>query len=559
MDKNFIMVKYAMVRFFAKCYKKFMIGDGFPFSFCLNAMQSGKMFLSCQVFCIEWQGFTGYTCIILKYKEKLPVKKHHTFERRKTKALLASALAAASVCTLVSCADPSEIPELPTTTLESTYQTETTAFSRSESSQTTTFEASDAVEPETISQTESGTSFETTAESTAASETTTEQTTSAPIIRTERAEERITISYDTEYTYSDSYDQGTMILMQEGKNGVLLRVTTVTFEDDVMVDTAVTETIIQDAVKQIYAVGTRNIITYEDVQEIERVIPFETEIRKDDSRYDDEKTIIQKGVDGYTEVTYRLTYQNGGMISREEIAREVIAPVHEIISVGTKPAWTEKTVTERENSVPYQTEYIYDDTLAEGKRIVKTAGENGYTACVYTMKYYRGEFSSRELVKSTVYEPRTEVVIIGTKKEEAFGLPFYAGRGYTLTQDFGGSHYAMDFGVWYGDPILSIGEGTVIYAYDEGDFPKTDLNWTYGTFVVIEHENGMRSLYAHLKSRTVRKGQQVSKGQVIGYSGNTGRVNPMPTPSNPLAGTHLHFEIRVNNVKVDPKDYIPDF
>lgn len=119
----------------------------------------------------------------------------------------------------------------------------------------------------------------------------------------------------------------------------------------------------------------------------------------------------------------------------------------------------------------------------------------------------------------------------------------------------------MDFGVWYGDPILAVKSGTVIYAYDEGDFPKTDANWTYGTFVVIEHENGVRSLYAHLKSRTVKAGQKVTGGQVIGYSGNTGRVNPAPTASNPLAGTHLHFEIRVKRngsyVKVDPKNYIP--
>ncbi len=563
MDKNFIMVKNAMIRFFEKIHGKFSIDDGFAFSFCEETMQGGKMFLSCQVFGIEWQGFTGYTCIILKYKENLPVKKHHTFERRKTKILLASALAAASVCTLASCADNSELPELPTTTLASTYQTESTDTSHTEALQTTGFEVSEPVET-TISESTAESAMTETTVATTASESTaqtdmTEQTTAMPEARTETAEERITISYDTEYTYSDAYDKGTMILMQKGENGVLLRITVTSFEDDIATDVSVTEIVIQAAVKQIYVVGTRNIITYEEVQEIEEIVPFETETRQDDSRYDDEETVLTVGMNGYTEVTYRITYQNGIMISQEEIARETIAPIAEVRSVGTKPAWTEKTVTERESSVPYETEYIYDSTLAEGTRIVKTAGENGYTACVYSMKYYRGELFSRELVKSTVYEPQTEVVVIGTKKEETFGLPFYAGKGYTLTQDYSSSHRALDFGVWYGDPILSIGAGTVIYAYDEGDFSQDDLNWTYGTFVVIEHENGIRSVYAHLKSRTVRAGQTVTKGQVIGYSGNTGRVSPMPTTSNPLAGTHLHFEIRVNGVKVDPKDYIPDF
>jgi murein DD-endopeptidase MepM/ murein hydrolase activator NlpD len=78
--------------------------------------------------------------------------------------------------------------------------------------------------------------------------------------------------------------------------------------------------------------------------------------------------------------------------------------------------------------------------------------------------------------------------------------------------------------------------------------------------VVIEHEDGVRSYYAHLKSRTVSVGQRVSGGQTIGYSGNTGRVNPPVTASNPYAGTHLHFEIRVKRngayVKVDPTKYI---
>ena len=152
------------------------------------------------------------------------------------------------------------------------------------------------------------------------------------------------------------------------------------------------------------------------------------------------------------------------------------------------------------------------------------------------------------------------MVVIGTKKvKEAFVRP-YLNKGYTITQNYGGSHYAMDIAVWYGDPILAVKSGTVIYAYDEGDVSKDNANWTYGTFVVIEHEGGVRSVYAHLKSRTVRAGDKVKGGQVIGYSGNTGRVNPAPTASNPLAGTHLHFEIRVKKngvyVKTDPNKYI---
>ncbi len=492
------------------------------------------------------------------------MKKHHRFERRKTKILLMTALTTAAVCSFASCAEHSELPVPPDSMSESTYQTEHTMMTE------TTEESADAVAEETeidtpiSSQSTSGLPAipESTQESTPLATTAPEEETTAPspVIRTEKTEEYISISQDTFYEYSVLYDKGTTVLIQEGRSGTLLRVTEVIFKDDVAIDSIVTETIISEPIARVYAVGIKSEITYETITITDHPIPFQTETIRDSNLYDDETVVRQEGAEGYTELTYRITYENGVEISREETAREIVAPQTHVVAVGTKPAWTEQTVTERENSVPYETTYIYDDTLEEGKRIVKTAGENGYTACSYRLRYYRGSLSSKELQSRTVYEPKTEVVAIGIKKaDSSFGLPFYTGRGYTLTQDFGGSHYAMDFGVWYGDPILSIGEGTVIYAYDEGDFPKTDMNWTYGTFVVIEHKNGIRSLYAHLKSRTVRAGQKVSKGQVIGYSGNTGRVNPVPTPSNPLAGTHLHFEIRVNNIKVDPKDYIPDF
>ncbi len=478
------------------------------------------------------------------------MKKHHP-KRRNHRLLFASALTAAAVCSMASCGEQAATT-LPPMTTDAPYLAETTV---------TVPKATDVVQFAPPAETTA--KDEQTTDETAPPETATEETTTAsppaPVIREEVSEVREKIPYETVYEYSSRHYMGTERIKREGENGELLRVTITTYANDDEIDTSVTETVVREPVSRVILVGIKPVITYNEVRVTEDYIPFLTETRKDSSRYDDERTILQTGMDGYTEATYRITYEKGIEVSRERIEQTVIAPITEIVSVGTKPAWAQKTVTEREHIVPYETKYVYDDTLAEGTRFVKTKGEDGYTASIYTLKYYRGELSSRELSESTVYAPKAEVIVIGTKKEEAFGLPFYAGRGYTLTQDFGGSHYAMDFAVWYGDPILSIGSGTVIYAYDEGYFSKNDMNWTYGTFVVIEHENGVRSLYAHLGSRTVRAGQKVTRGQTIGYSGNTGRVNPAPTASNPLAGTHLHFEIRVNNVKVDPKKYIPDF
>lgn len=70
-------------------------------------------------------------------------------------------------------------------------------------------------------------------------------------------------------------------------------------------------------------------------------------------------------------------------------------------------------------------------------------------------------------------------------------------------------------------------------------------DWSYGNYVVISHGDGTSTLYAHMNSRGVKEGDVVAQGQVIGYVGTTGRST----------GYHLHFEVRKNNVRVDPVDY----
>lgn len=71
---------------------------------------------------------------------------------------------------------------------------------------------------------------------------------------------------------------------------------------------------------------------------------------------------------------------------------------------------------------------------------------------------------------------------------------------------------------------------------------------SYGNHIIIEHENGYKTLYAHLKyqSITVKAGDVVKKGQVIGYMGETGTAY----------GSHLHFEVRKDDIRINPTTYI---
>ncbi len=118
-----------------------------------------------------------------------------------------------------------------------------------------------------------------------------------------------------------------------------------------------------------------------------------------------------------------------------------------------------------------------------------------------------------------------------------------------ITQGFGASHKAVDIGRSHltGEPITAHSDGKVILLQTG---KKNDKNATgnasYGNFVKIDHGNGYATLYAHLASVTVKNGERVTAGQVIGTMGNTGRS----------FGMHLHFEVRCDNVRIDPTPYL---
>ena len=101
-------------------------------------------------------------------------------------------------------------------------------------------------------------------------------------------------------------------------------------------------------------------------------------------------------------------------------------------------------------------------------------------------------------------------------------------------------------------------KGAKLYAAASGTVTiSTYAASSYGNYVNIDHGNGMSSLYAHMDARYVSVGTKVKQGQVIGLAGNTGNCWPRPSESNPVAGSHLHFEMRKNGSRVNPELYMP--
>ena len=88
--------------------------------------------------------------------------------------------------------------------------------------------------------------------------------------------------------------------------------------------------------------------------------------------------------------------------------------------------------------------------------------------------------------------------------------------------------------------------GTPVHAAADGVIYSAEYTSRYGKLVTIDHGNGMRTLYAHLSEFDVIPGQEIRRGEVIGRSGNTGRVT----------APHLHFEVRLGGSPVNPYPYL---
>ena len=100
-------------------------------------------------------------------------------------------------------------------------------------------------------------------------------------------------------------------------------------------------------------------------------------------------------------------------------------------------------------------------------------------------------------------------------------------------------HKGLDIANREKTPIIAPADGKVAYA---------DKKWLIGNMITIDHGYGMVTRYGHMHSMKVKKGDKVKRGQVIGLMGNTGRST----------GPHLHYEVKLNGVPVDPTKYIFD-
>lgn len=132
---------------------------------------------------------------------------------------------------------------------------------------------------------------------------------------------------------------------------------------------------------------------------------------------------------------------------------------------------------------------------------------------------------------SNVIPPDADDVNTGTKL-------LWPLLSHKITQYYHWGHSGLDVGDKTGNPI---------YAAEAGKVEKAGWNsGGYGNYVIINHGNGLKTLYGHASKVLVSAGDSVSRGQTIALVGSTGRST----------GPHLHFEVRVNEAKKNPLNYI---
>ena len=153
---------------------------------------------------------------------------------------------------------------------------------------------------------------------------------------------------------------------------------------------------------------------------------------------------------------------------------------------------------------------------------------------------------SKEIKKKKVVKP--DYVIAKEKtpnlsNPKAFISPL-RGNGFRISSKFGyRTHPVYKTKKFHGGIDLAAPKNTPVYSVKAGVVIHSGFVRGYGNYIIVEHEDGYKSAYAHLNTIKVKKGNQVTEGFVIGSVGKTGTAT----------GYHLHFELIKSNKKIDPK------
>lgn len=367
------------------------------------------------------------------------------------------------------------------------------------------------------------------------------------------------VAFETQTVENPALAEGTEKIVQEGQNGertITIKQTLV--DGQVLKEEEVSSEITKTATPKIIEIGTKkaeeSIITAlpdtapthevpalevtEKVVSHTESIAFETEEVYDDTLPDGTRLSVQSGQAGQKTIETKQTFIGDVLVKSEAVSEAVSqAPVHQIVKIGTKPitalpdtapthelpevALTEDTTTNTE-SIPFESQIIYDATLAEGTRNVDQVGQAGVQTTITKNYYADGVLIKSEQVSSSMTSsPVTEIVRIGTKKAD------------TVTTETESATKVIPFEISYQDDVtLPVGEEKIITAGQNG------LATVTTTYTLV---NGVRQANPTV-TETVTT-QPVT--QVVARGTKTATPTPVERTETVIETVEIPFETKV--------------
>ncbi len=229
--------------------------------------------------------------------------------------------------------------------------------------------------------------------------------------------------------------------------------------------------------------------------------------------------------------------ENSLLFEGQEVTINIIQPQFRLAEV-------DHTVFDQE--IPYETEVKYDENKYVGDEEVIQKGENGLQRVTSKVQKINGQTENSVINDSAtkvLKEPVKEIVVKGNKQAYRGGSsganPNLQGntkvegnwRWPTITPYTINSGFGYRWGVLHDGVDIGVPGGSPIYAANNGIVVESGYKWPNGNYVLINHNNGYYTMYAHMMERYASVGQNVSIGQKIGAVGKTGMAT----------GYHLHF------------------
>ncbi len=282
----------------------------------------------------------------------------------------------------------------------------------------------------------------------------------------------------------------------------------------------------------------------DQIEDVDKAIEDVITVQEKDAIYE-----VQSG-DTLSEIAEKTNIPMDKIISLNENLENETSMIRVgdelIITMPEPPLSVERVEQEYiEEYYDAEVQYVLNDDWYTTDHVTLQQPSAGRRNIVAQISYRNDKEVAREVIKEEVLlEAVPKIIEKGTKTPPTYIKPLSGGR---LSSGFGGrkaptkgastNHKGIDWAT----PV-----GTAVYASCGGTVTKAGWGSGYGNVVYIKHPDGRETRYGHLSKCLVSPGQQVSQGQKIALSGNTGRST----------GPHLHFEIRINGAAVNPLKYM---